>query len=785
MPTILIIDDEEGTRVLARMALGRQGYTVLEEADAQAGIATARSRLPDLILMDISMPLLDGWTATRVLKADPAMAHIPIVAWTALNIGGEQGALMAGYDGYLPKPVDMSVFVEQIAVLLPEQPPETGRPPAAAQVFVSQPQPLIAPSSLAEARLLLLADDPATIEQVRREMTGRGYSHIRETADLPVVLKAAIERQLDLILLDLDLTYQDGFKVLRQLRSDARLENVPVLAITAVHTDPADVKHGLELGANDYFSQPVDWDELVTHLASRLRIKLLEDKLRRRQIDMEVLYRASQVLGASLDPAMVLAVILEQAAASVEAGQGSLYLLDKACQPIHQLHTSGVPDVPPDRLEAMFDEQTRQWSCRLLEPAVVENTPQRPYGLRLPADAHTRSSLLVPLVGREGVMGVLVLDHDEADYFSQEHLVWLTALTAQAAVALDNARLFEQVRGERKKLSAILDSSADGIVVVDDEMRITLVNAPARQVLALRVEQIGQAVQIALPKDNPLTTLFGFAELRQEPVVLEVDIGKGTYHTTVRPVPGLGYVAALHDISLVKEIEQMELERERQKTEHVRHEFERHFSPQVVELLLKRGETLSMLRKCEAAVLFSDLRNYTGLTERLGLEVVVEYVLKRYITVMTDMVYTHEGMINKILGDGIMAVFGVPLPQANAPQRALRTALAMQRALAMLREGWLRELNQEISMGVGLAWGVVVAGDIGGVSKRVDYTVIGDAVNLAARLGEMAAPGEVLLAESLAQVVGVCDEWRLEELPPVKVKGKEHPQCVYRAELIE
>jgi PAS domain S-box-containing protein len=785
MPTVLIIDDEEGTRTLARMALGRQGYVVLEEADAQAGIATARSRLPDLILMDISMPLLDGWTATRVLKADPALAHIPIIAWTALNIGGEQGARLAGYDGYLPKPVDMGVFVERIAALLPKGRPEPGEPPAVAQISVSPSEQLIAPSLLAEARLLLLADNPATIEQVRHEVTKRGYCRLQETADLPLVFKAAFDRHLDLILLDLDIQYQDGLKVLRQLRSNARLESVPVMVITAAHTDPADVKLGLELGANDYFVQPVDWDELMTHLASRLRIKLLEDQLRRRQIDLEVLYRASQMLGASLDPAMVLAVILEQAAASVEASQGSLYLLDSDCQPIHQLHTSGVPDVPPDKLDAMFNAQTRQWSCSLLEATVVQNSSDRPDGLRLPADDHTRSSLVIPLIGREGVMGVLVLDHNEADYFCQEHIVWLTALTAQAAVALDNARLFEQVRSERKKLSAILDSSADGIVVVDDEMHITLVNAPAREVLALEVEQIGQSIRSALPKDNPLTTLFGFAELRQEPVKLEVDIGKGTYHTTVRPVPGLGYVAALHDISLIKEMEQMELERERQETERVRREFERHFSPQVVELLLKRGETLSMLRKCEAAVLFSDLRNYTGLTERLGLEAVVEYVLKRYITVMTDMVYAHEGMINKILGDGIMAVFGVPIPQTNAPRRALRTALAMQRALAMLRQGWLRELSQDISMGIGLAWGVVVAGDIGGVSKRVDYTVIGDPVNLASRLGEMAAPGEVLLTESLTKVVGDSDEWHLEELPPVKVKGKEHPQCVYRAVLIE
>ena len=127
-----------------------------------------------------------------------------------------------------------------------------------------------------------------------------------------------------------------------------------------------------------------------------------------------------------------------------------------------------------------------------------------------------------------------------------------------------------------------------------------------------------------------------------------------------------------------------------------------------------------------------------------------------------------------------MAVFGVPIHQANAPQRALRTAMVMLRALAVLRVGWLRDLNQDISMGIGLGWGEVIAGDIGS-SQLMDYTVIGDPVNTAARLGEIAAPGQVLLPEALAEIVGDGPEWRLEPLLPVKIKGKELPQQIYQA----
>lgn len=112
-------------------------------------------------------------------------------------------------------------------------------------------------------------------------------------------------------------------------------------------------------------------------------------------------------------------------------------------------------------------------------------------------------------------------------------------------------------------------------------------------------------------------------------------------------------------------------------------------------------------------MLFSDLHHYTLLTERIGLEVMIEYVLKRYVSVVTDVVYTQEGTIDKSLGDGIMAVFGVPFAQADAPHRALSTAMLLSRALDILRTGWLEDLGQDITVGMGLAWGDVIAGNIG------------------------------------------------------------------------
>ncbi len=114
MPIVLIIDDDQSTREQARLMLRQAGYTVLDAGDANAGIAAARRQPPDLILMDISLPVMDGWTATRIIKSDPALANIPVVAWTTTTIlGGEAGARAAGYDGYFPKPREANQFGDQ------------------------------------------------------------------------------------------------------------------------------------------------------------------------------------------------------------------------------------------------------------------------------------------------------------------------------------------------------------------------------------------------------------------------------------------------------------------------------------------------------------------------------------------------------------------------------------------------------------------------------------------------------------------------------------------------
>jgi CheY-like chemotaxis protein len=123
MQTILLVEDNLDNRTIYRTVLEYTGYTVLEAEDGQTGVRLARERLPDLILMDVSIPLLDGWEATRILKDDPKTAHIPIIALTAHALAADRDrAFAVGCDGYLAKPVQPRKVVEVVQEFLKARP---------------------------------------------------------------------------------------------------------------------------------------------------------------------------------------------------------------------------------------------------------------------------------------------------------------------------------------------------------------------------------------------------------------------------------------------------------------------------------------------------------------------------------------------------------------------------------------------------------------------------------------------------------------------------------------
>lgn len=215
--------------------------------------------------------------------------------------------------------------------------------------------------------------------------------------------------------------------------------------------------------------------------------------------------------------------------------------------------------------------------------------------------------------------------------------------------------------------------------------------------------------------------------------------------------------------------------------EFIKNTFERYVSKPLAEQILQRRSELRLggeLR--DVTVLFSDIRRFTTLAERLPPEQVVD-LLNGYFTRMIQVVSRHEGMVDKLIGDSVMALFGAPITLGDEPLRAVRCALEMQREGAVFnRECEARGLPP-LPMGIGINTGPVIAGNIGSTA-RMEYTVIGDEVNIAARLQGIAGPGEVLIsARTYAAIAGAV---KVTPLEPIQLKGKAARVDVYRVDAL-
>lgn len=206
--------------------------------------------------------------------------------------------------------------------------------------------------------------------------------------------------------------------------------------------------------------------------------------------------------------------------------------------------------------------------------------------------------------------------------------------------------------------------------------------------------------------------------------------------------------------------------------------FSRYVSDTVVTRLLDSPGTLDLGgTEAKVTVLFSDIRNFTTHSERLSPAALVVR-LNEYFGAVTEAVFAEEGTIDKFIGDAVMAIFGAPLPQSDQAARAVRAGLGMLAALERLNETWRARGWEEWEIGVGIATGLAVVGNVGSI-RRTEFTVIGDTVNLASRLEgqNKALRTKILVSEATAATLG--GEFPLREHGEIHVKGKERPVKVF------
>ena len=209
----------------------------------------------------------------------------------------------------------------------------------------------------------------------------------------------------------------------------------------------------------------------------------------------------------------------------------------------------------------------------------------------------------------------------------------------------------------------------------------------------------------------------------------------------------------------------------------VRSNFERYFSPNIAQVISQQQDAGRLpSEKRPVVVFFSDIRGFTPMSETMSPDEIAK-LLTEYFTEMVDKVFEHGGTLDKFMGDAIMALWGAPIAHADDADRAVQCALAQLTELEKLNTKWKQEGRTEVQIGIAINFGEVFAGNIGS-DRRLEYTVIGDAVNTAYRLCGKAGPNEILISEPFYQQLKQKPD--VETLEPIQVKGKAKKVPVYR-----
>jgi class 3 adenylate cyclase/pSer/pThr/pTyr-binding forkhead associated (FHA) protein len=211
---------------------------------------------------------------------------------------------------------------------------------------------------------------------------------------------------------------------------------------------------------------------------------------------------------------------------------------------------------------------------------------------------------------------------------------------------------------------------------------------------------------------------------------------------------------------------------------------ERFLSPEVVEMVVANPDIRLGGVNQEVTVMFADIRGFTTMSEAMAPARVVE-ILNEYFTRVTDVIFDNGGTLDKYIGDAVMAVFGAPISKGNDAAAAVNSAIQIQRLLVELNRDAAAREWPELRVGIGINTGSAIAGNIGS-PRRLDYTVVGDAVNTAQRLMTNAAGGQILISESTAKKLGKTGKTiDLERLPELKVKGRSEAVPVFRVNWVE
>ena len=388
-----------------------------------------------------------------------------------------------------------------------------------------------------------------------------------------------------------------------------------------------------------------------------------------------------------------------------------------------------------------------------------------------------KECIVSPIIGNRNISGCIVLgDKESRDGvipFEKNDIDILDALSSQAGIAMDNAKLFEEINAAKRFNESIMGSIATSVITINLLGEVDSVNKAGVGLLSKKANEIvGEHYSYLFSKDQNLCKAIESAEIELESFAeLNVPLMSKSKNTivnfSVSPLTDqkgahLGAVVAIEDIT---------------EQSKIKNTFKRYVSKSVVDQLLDDDQKLNLGgEERDVTVLFSDIRGFTAMSEKMKPKEVVS-TLNSYFSEMIDIIFKFDGTLDKIVGDELMVVFGAPIARDDDAERAVQTAIGMVESLKKFNDKRVKKGKVPINAGIGINKGKVISGNIGS-KDQMDYTVIGDTVNLGARLCSFAGPLKIIISKSVKDEIG--DNYKTRKLEPIKVKGKRKPVEIFK-----
>ncbi len=406
------------------------------------------------------------------------------------------------------------------------------------------------------------------------------------------------------------------------------------------------------------------------------------------------------------------------------------------------------------------------------------------------------SGIASPIGSKNKIYGIVIINSSKSMFFNRHLLYVVESISKLTGQYFHNSILHQQLKEYTRRIESleryqenIFSSMTNMLITTDPAGNIKFFNTSAKERFSLSNDDIGKNIKDVLSKGISKKILSYF-ELPSKKG-LEIMGVEGIYKNNDKEIDFAVNITPLKtkrgklegttliftDQSREKELEKnyLKVKEERRIIKDI---FSRYLSQEIVSELVQNPNLIHLGGdKKEATIFFADIRGYTSFSEGKDPEYIVN-VLNEYFSEAVEIIIKYRGFIDKFIGDCIMAAWGVPLQTKEEDARlAVSCALEIQKAVENPNRKFFKGEASNLKIGIGMHTGPLVAGNLGS-SRRLDYTVIGDTVNVASRLEGIAGPGEIIITEKTRLYLD--ESFKLKELPPVKVKGKDEPIKIYK-----